>query len=222
MQIYPAILTDSLQTAQQQLDLVKESGLFETVQVDIIDGYFADAITLTPADLAECDWGELTVDIHLMTVDPLDFVHELIEFKQQIPIRSVITQVEKLSAQAAFITEVQHQDWQVGFSLDLYNTLEAIEPELLPKLDIVQVMGNFAGSQGLPLHERALVTVREVSTMHSDRGYEWEVLCDIGVNPATIASIAAAGATGAAVGSALWTASDFMQIAQQLVGVEET
>ncbi len=219
MQIFPAVLTDSLRIAQQQLDLVKDSGLFETVQVDIIDGYFADSVTLTPADLAECDWGDLTADIHLMTVDPLDYVNELIEFKKRIPIRSVITQVEKLSAPAEFITEVQHQDWQVGFSLDLYTTIDAVDQELLPKLDIVQVMGNQAGSQGLALHPRALVTISEVCNQAKQQGYAWDVFCDIGVNRDTLESIRRAGATGVSVGSAFWKANDFVATAQELLNI---
>ncbi len=218
--MYPAILTDSLHVAQQQLDLVIESGLFETVQVDFIDGYFTDSITLTPADLVELAWGDLNVDVHLITVDPLDYVNELVEFKKQLPIRAVITQVEKLSAPEAFITEVQRHEWQAGFSLDLFTTLEAIEEELLPKLDILQVMGNQAGVQGLSLHPRAIATLRQVSQAAKQNSYAWEILCDIGVKRDTLDAILQAGATGVAVGSALWNAPDFSVAAEELLGIE--
>ncbi len=217
MLIFPAILTDSGNTLRQQLAVVQESGLFQTVQVDIIDGYFTDSITVTPADLADCDWGDLNVDIHLMTVDPIDYVYELIEFKKQIPVRSVITQVEKMSAQQAFITEVRKHDWLVGFSLDLFTTLEAIEHAVRPQLDIVQVMGNEAGQQGLPLHKRALVTIQELSAAAQANDYQWDILCDIGVNRDTLKQVETAGATGASVGSALWKAEDFNQAALELI-----
>ncbi len=217
MLIFPAILTDSGNTLRQQLAVVQESSLFQTVQVDIIDGYFTDSITVTPADLADCDWGDLNVDIHLMTVDPIDYVYELIEFKKQIPVRSVITQVEKMSAQQAFITEVRKHDWLVGFSLDLFTTLEAIEHAVRPQLDIVQVMGNEAGQQGLPLHKRALVTIQELSAAAQANDYQWDILCDIGVNRDTLKQVETAGATGASVGSALWKAEDFNQAALELI-----
>lgn len=217
MLIFPAILTDSADTLRQQLAVVQESGLFQTVQVDIIDGYFTDSITVTPADLADCDWGDLNVDIHLMTVDPIDYVFELVEFKKQIPVRSVITQVEKMSAQQAFITEVRKHDWLVGFSLDLFTTLEAIEQVVRPQLDIVQVMGNEAGQQGLSLHKRALVTIQELAAAAQTNDYQWDILCDIGVNRDTLKQVETAGATGASVGSALWKAEDFNQAALELI-----
>ncbi|MBP9820352.1 hypothetical protein KBC79_06495 [Candidatus Woesebacteria bacterium] len=217
MLIFPAILTDSADTLRQQLAVVQESGLFQTVQVDIIDGYFTDSITVTPADLADCDWGDLNVDIHLMTVDPIDYVFELVEFKKQIPVRSVITQVEKMSAQQAFITEVRKHDWLVGFSLDLFTTLEAIEQVVRPQLDIVQVMGNEAGQQGLSLHKRALVTIQELAAAAQTNDYQWDILCDIGVNRDTLKQVETAGATGALVGSALWKAEDFNQAALELI-----
>ncbi|HKY73932.1 MAG TPA: hypothetical protein VJ246_01315, partial [Patescibacteria group bacterium] len=57
--IYPSILTDSPSLVQKQLNLVL--GLVQGVQIDIIDGEFADNTTVTPVDLQTLTFGSLSV-----------------------------------------------------------------------------------------------------------------------------------------------------------------
>ncbi len=56
MTLFPAILTDSMTVLAQQLAVASECSVVETVQIDIIDGLFADNITVTPADCATQDF----------------------------------------------------------------------------------------------------------------------------------------------------------------------
>src|SRR5690606_11795580 len=112
---------------QQQLDLCIESGLVHTIQVDIIDGYFVDNITVTPADLIDLDFGDLEIDFHLMTQEPLDFVREIIDYQDDLPVRSVIGQIEQMSNQELFIDEVRRYDWNVGLSLNLNTPISEID-----------------------------------------------------------------------------------------------
>ena len=67
MQIHPAILTDSLATFAQQLDLVKQVPTIKVIQVDIVDAVFTDNITINPTDLVDFDFDDLAIDFHLMT-----------------------------------------------------------------------------------------------------------------------------------------------------------
>ncbi len=80
-------------------------------------------------------------------------------------------------------------------------------------------MGNQAGEQGLPLHPRALETLREVQQFAEKHKHQWEIICDIGVNRDTLDSVRKAGATGVAVVSALWKAPDFAEAADALLGL---
>ena len=99
MKLHPSLLTDSVDQYQQQLELILSSQLIEVAQVDVIDGHFADNITLTPADLVNFDYGQLQLDFHLMTEEPMDYVYELIEHQDLLPVRAVIAQVERMSSQ---------------------------------------------------------------------------------------------------------------------------
>lgn len=213
MQLYPAILTSSLETAQEQLSKVAQYPVIETVQIDIIDGLFADELTLQPLDLTELDFGDLMIDIHLMTEEPMDYVLELIGLAEQLPIRTIIGQIERMSYQSDFIEEIKRVNWKAGLSLDLFTPVTSIEEQQWSNVDLVQIMGNEAGRQGSPLHPHALEKIPEAlrKLSHSSSDQKPELVVDVGVRSENIAQLKKLGLTGVSVGSALWTAEDLSE-----------
>jgi ribulose-phosphate 3-epimerase len=214
MTIYPAILSDQRSVVQQQLDLAVDDGDVETVQIDIIDGRFSDNITISPADLPDFTWGDLQCDLHLMTEEPLDFVYELLDVKDVVPVRAVIAQVERMSSQSHFLEEVQKHDWLPGLSLDIFTPFDAVDASSLPFLKVLQLMGIEAGSQGQELKPQVFEKISQIAVPCRSLGIE--LLVDGGVNAATIRQLAKAGVTGVAVGSALWNSADFSGTMEQL------
>ena len=216
MIIYPAVLTDNLETAQKQLELankLKVSG----VQLDVIDGFYADNLTLTPADCIQLDFGKLSVDFHLMVDEPMDYLHELIEFKQQIPARAVIGQVEKMTYQKDFVQEAKRYGFLAGLSLDLFTPFEQIETEIFEELDILQIMGVRAGFQNQAFNPQALDLVRQAVRFKASAGHNLAVIVDGGVKLDNISQIKQAGADAVVVGSQLWQSEDIKSTFQALV-----
>lgn len=216
MNIYPSILTDELELVQQQLNLCIDSGLVQTVQVDIIDGYFVDNVTVAPSDLVGMDFGELEIDFHIMTQEPIDFVREIVDYKDELPIRSVIGQIEQMTSQELFIDEVRRYNWNVGFSLNLYTPLEEIDPYLWDRLHIVQLMAIEAGFQGKKLNEQVYAKLTELRQLMIERDLHFEIIVDGGVTAKNISRLQQHGVTAVSVGSALWNAPDFSEIFQEL------
>jgi ribulose-phosphate 3-epimerase len=208
MTVYPAILSDSSEVVAQQLELAQFSDDVETVQIDIIDGWFADNVTVTPTDLVGLDFGELTLDLHLMTEEPLDFVYEARDSKKDLPIRAIIAQVEHMSNQADFIKDVRNQEWKVGLSLNLFTPIDAIDLESWEYLDAVQVMGIEAGFQGQTFHPTALDTIREVAKKVGQLDRPIELIVDGGVTLELLGRLQELGVSSVAVGSGLWSAPD--------------
>lgn len=207
MNIYPAILTESITTAQEQLSQVIAMPEIEAVQVDIIDGEFADNLTISAIDLIGTDFGELKVDFHLMTIEPVNFIYEC---KQIENARSVIGQIERMSSQKEFIKEVLEFNLQPGLALDLYTPVESIERESWEELRIINILGNLAGFQGEPFKGQIVLDkIKEVAMLKKKFDLQrLEIAVDIGVNEDTIGQIAKAGAGGVAVGSLLWKSED--------------
>lgn len=216
MQIYPAILTDSLELLQKQ---VFEAGVLDsvaTVQVDIIDGRFADNLTVTPTDLAMVEFGELQCDFHLMTEEPMDIVFELIEQEKILPVRAVIAQVERMSNQQFFLEEVQKHDWVPGLSLDIFTPLEAIEEESWQYVKVVQLMAVEAGFQGQDFNPLVLEKIKELRTFVEQNEYEVEIIVDGAIDSSTASQVMTAGADGVAIGSALWQAGNKNELLKSL------
>jgi len=220
MNIYPTILTDSLIELSQQLQICTSLTNVEVVQIDIIDGFFANDITVTPSDLVGMDFADLKCDLHLMVDEPMDFVLEAEDNKHQLPIRTIIAQLEHMSSQAAFIEEVRAHQWQVGLSLDIDTPLESIDEASWSELKILQLMGNRAGEQGQALDKRIFDKIREAKQMilqKKDREQTIEIVIDAGVRLDNAGRLVKAGADSLAVGSLLWQATDQNQVIADLL-----
>lgn len=219
MKIYPAILTDSTAQAQAQLDTAQELDDIETVQIDIIDGRFADNLTITPADFGELEFGELSCDLHLMTEEPLDAVFELIEYSKVVPVRAVIAQLERMSNQKFFLEEVEKHEWEAGLSLDIFTPLESIDDTSWQYLKVIQLMGIEAGFQGQKFNPLVLEKIAQLKLLIQKFGKEIEIIIDGGVTTETIEKIAAHGIESVAVGSALWQSQDKQALIRSLQSV---
>jgi ribulose-phosphate 3-epimerase len=208
MNLYPSILTGSKHEAQDQLIWIAAYPKITTVQFDVIDGQLVDNVTLTPVDFAELDFGELSIDLHLMTEEPLDFVYEAIAEQKNFVLRSIIAQVERMSSQAHYIDTVRHNNWQVGLSLDLFTPFDAIDDESWQQLDIVQLMGVELGYQGQAFQPSVLEKIKDLVALRTKIDREFEIIIDGGVKPELVNQIEQAGADGIVVGSALWQSED--------------
>lgn len=221
MPIYPAILTESSAQLQEQLDLAKQMPDLAAVQLDLIDGQFADAQTVSLQTMVEADHGDLALDFHLMVDEPMDTVWEMIEWQQHMQVRTVIAQIERMSHPADYIAEVKKQGWRVGLALDIYTPWdeEEIDPAWLIDIDMIQLMGGVAGKQGQSLHPEIFSklkavqqTLAEFYTTPAAKAAALkapiEVAVDIGVKLSTAPQLIAAGVTGLAVGSGIWQAAD--------------
>lgn len=209
MQISPAILTDSLATFSQQLELVKEVPEIKTIQIDIVDAIFADNITLNPSDLVDFDFGKLLIDFHLMTEEPMDYVWELIDCGQQLPTQSVIAQVEKMSYQLDFLEEVKKAGWQAGLAINLFTPLETIEEAAWEYLDQVLLMAVEAGEQGQGFNFSVFAKIEELKILIKKFNKESKISIDGGIKLEQLKFLQKAGVDQIAVGSALFNAESF-------------
>ena len=211
MNIYPTILTDSLELAQHQINLV--AGKISVIQLDIMDGEFVENITFTPVDAQTLDWKGLFIDIHLQTVDP---INDVVECQELRGMRTVIAQVERMSLQEAFIEHVKSFGWRVGLSLDLYTPLVAVDTESWKNIDVLQIMTIHAGFQGEKFEESVLEKIQHANQKKIAEGLSFEISVDGGIRPETALLCKKAGAESLAVGSFLWKAPDLDNALRQL------
>jgi ribulose-phosphate 3-epimerase len=220
MQIIPAILTDSKELAQQQLDAIQALPQIKTVQIDVVDGIFADTVTITPLDLTELELGKLKVDLHLMTDEPLDYVYEAADIRPQLPIRAVVAQVERMSFQSDFLKAVHEQQWQAGLALDVFTPLDAIEDKSWQQLDLVVLLGVEAGEQNQVMHQSIFFKLEELRQKLEKIDREITMSVDGGIKMENIRALSEAGATELIVGSAIWAPDDIFDENQALAALK--
>src|SRR5579859_967692 len=206
MHIVPAILTDSFNTLQQQLDLVRYISAIEAVQIDVIDGHFVDNLTVTPLDLTVADFDPLHIDFHFMTEEPMDFVYECEGVKDYLPIRRIYGQVERMSHQQDFLREVRSNNWEAGLAVNLFTPLEAINEETWSELDHILLMAVEAGEQNQTFHKQVLEKVKQLrEQLPSERLH---ITVDGGIKLSNAAALIEAGVNELNVGSAIWKSVD--------------
>lgn len=210
--IFPSILTDSLNLVQKQLDLVR--GLVLGVQVDIIDGEFADNITIHPIDLQNVNVENLSIDIHLMTNDP---INDIIECQSVPNLRAVVGQIEHMPSQEDFIDHVKSFGWKVGLSLDLYTDESEIDDATLQHLDLLQIMTVKTGYQDQNFQPSAIEKIKRSAERLKKCNPTCALFADGGITPKTWKLCKEAGATHAAVGHDLWSSQNIAESLKELL-----
>lgn len=210
------VLTGDLQLAKKQIALAKESALLEAIQIDIVDGVFADNHTFTPQDLVDIDFGHLQIDFHLMTEEPMDYVWEMEEYCRHLPIRTVFGQIEKMSYQEAFLEEVKKQDWKAGLALDLYTPLESIEDNSWDWMDAIMLLGAEAGRSGQQLSPLIFDKIKATRSK-IQQGEPMKIFIDCGVNRDTVVALQQAGVDSVTANSAFNNAPNYKQAVEEFL-----
>ena len=208
------VLTGNLELAKKQIELAKSSNLLEVIQIDIVDGIFADNHTFTPQDLVDIDFGNLQIDFHLMTEEPMDYVWELEEHCRHLPIRAVFGQIEKMTYQEAFLEEVKKQEWRAGLALNLFTPIESIDENSWEWMDAILLLGVEAGTSG---QEQNAFLFEKIKTVRQKilKNEPMKIFVDGGVNQKNITKLQASGIDGVTVNSAFNNAVNYQQAVEE-------
>ncbi len=210
MQIIPAILTNNPQELQDKIALVE--GLVSRVQIDIIDGVFANNKTVDLGAVGNLETS-LFLDVHLMTKEPVDWIEKSVRAMTHLHSTNglrrgeadrIIGQVELMSDQIEFVENVQKVAHSVGFALDLNTPVSAIDPLLLNNLDVILIMSVKAGLGGQKFNTVVIEKVKELSKTRERDSNSFRICVDGGVGTENIKMIQEAGADEVVVGQSLF------------------
>ena len=224
MNVYPAILSDSLNEIQSQLAIAASAPSIKVVEIDVIDGSFADNLTISPADLAQAqlDFANLQLDFHLMVEEPLDYLYEIIDHQQQLPVRAVRFHVEKASSQLSLVKEAKEHNLLIGTALNLFTPLEVVEQAVLSQLDQVELLAIEAGSQGQVFQETVLPKIEQLQAYQTKTKQSLEIIVDGGVKLKQIELLARMKVDAVAIGSLLWKNDHPLNILQEIKSIVDS
>ncbi len=174
IEIIPAILTNNIGELKEKLAICE--GIVERVQIDIIDGVFANNKTIDPSVLANIDTN-LKLDFHLMVDEPINWVEKCVGLGSD----RIIGQIEKMSSQVEFVGKATSAGLKVGLAIDLATPVSKLDPLILNNLDVVLVMSVKAGFGGQKFDPSALLRINELNKIRSRDNTPFRICDDGGI-----------------------------------------
>lgn len=197
MKIIPAILTDN----ESELDrLVLDSdGKVDRIQIDIIDGVFANNKTIDPSILAKLNTN-LNIDFHLMVKDPVSWIDKCGEK----PGNRLIGQIEMMESQKEFVEEVKRKNMLVGLALDLSTLVDKLDQEVISKVDVILLMSVEAGWAGQEFNLDVWDKIGKVESLRRKLNLKFKICVDGGVTKELIQDMEKSGVDEVAIGKRIF------------------
>lgn len=204
-QIIPDILTASEEDYHNRLLLAEH--VSDLIHVDIIDGKFADNVTIG-AEIIKKYLSSSSLEIHIMAIYPQNYIDDLISVGH---ISRIIVPFEGESGLPEAIYHIKNHNMQVGLAINPQTSVKTVL-HLLDDIDLLLLLSVEPGFSGQKFQETVIDKVKEAKKLVCDLPIE----VDGGVNLENIPKLVNAGADFLAVNSALYKTSDFRNTYEKL------
>lgn len=195
LEVIPAILTNDRIELEEKISML--DGVTQRVQIDIVDGVFANNRTIDPDILGEIETSS-KIDFHLMTKEPIDWVERCVRGLAD----RIIGQIEMMSSQVEFVGKVQEVGgFGVGLAIDIDTPISKLDSVILSNIDVVLVMSVKAGFGGQKFDDRALDKIRGLDEIRIRDATPFKICVDGGVNESNISKLRREGADEVVIGS---------------------
>lgn len=201
--IAPSILAADYANFASELKRIEETSA-EYVHIDIMDGQFVPNITFGADVVASMrKHSKLVFDCHLMVVNPERFVDAFAQAGADI---MTIHAESTLHIHGA-LQKIKKAGMKAGVVINPGTPVSAIEP-VLSLVDQVLIMTVNPGFGGQAFVPEMLEKVQKVAKIRDEKGYDFDIEVDGGVDNKTIKACYQAGANVFVAGSYLFKASD--------------
>ena len=201
--IAPSILAADYANFASELKRIEETSA-EYVHMDIMDGQFVPNISFGADVVASMrKHSKLVFDCHLMVVNPERYVDAFAQAGADI---MTIHAESTLHIHGA-LQKIKAAGMKAGIVINPGTPISAIEPvlSLVDQVLIMTVNPGFGGQAFIP---EMLEKVQKVAKIRDEKGYDFDIEVDGGVDNKTIKACYQAGANVFVAGSYLFKASD--------------
>ena len=201
--IAPSILAADYANFASELKRIEETSA-EYVHIDIMDGQFVPNITFGADVVASMrKHSKLVFDCHLMVVNPERFVDAFAQAGADI----MTVHAESTLHIHGALQKIKKAGMKAGVVINPGTPVSAIEPvlRLVDQVLIMTVNPGFGGQAVIP---EMLEKVQKVAKIRDEKGYDFDIEVDGGVDNKTIKACYQAGANVFVAGSYLFNASE--------------
>ncbi|PJK17912.1 ribulose-phosphate 3-epimerase [Chryseomicrobium excrementi] len=211
VKVAPSILAADFANLQSEIEIVERAGA-DWIHVDVMDGHFVPNITMGALVVdAIRPHTKLPLDVHLMIEQPDQFIESFAKAGADI----ITVHVEACRHLHRTLHYIKSFGIQCGVVLNPHTPISTIE-HLLEDVDVVLFMTVNPGFGGQSFIPSVLQKVKALAELKEQRGLNFEIEIDGGVNKETVKECVSAGATVVVAGSAIYGAADKEQALQDI------
>ena len=177
IKISPSILSADFSQLGNEIKRLEEGGA-DMIHVDVMDGHFVPNLTIGPPVIKALKKNcSIQFDVHLM-ISP---VHKYIEAYSDAGADIITIHPEATEDLSASISKIKELKKKVGVSLNPETKINVIK-DYLNQIDLVLVMSVNPGFGGQKFMPEVLDKIRELKKIQKDKGIDFDIEIDGGIN----------------------------------------